>query len=495
MVRLIISAVLIAGLAGAQPVPQAADGVVVARLEDPRVMDAGVKIQVAGQLRVVRVLAGDLEEGDRFPFSWEYRAMQDEPRELEKRLPQGACVWLLMRGEGGWRPEPFLPYRGGGFAGGVALSLPGEQSPPEYWPPPDSSWKRALAHELRWVMDALAEKHGSELNPKWKILTRGAFVPAMNSPQRWFSAAGTLLSFLPVEETVEVYRGLAGSPYPNPRMAGLAGLVRAAQPGAAVEMERDWALLSQTLESIRVGPAMQSMPRLPKEDLLALARIAISEASAPAIEQTAAHHLHHAGPEALPYLAVLLENPLVSVRTVSIQSVCTLLRATVNPDPRYCEVIGLTKDAEREAEVTSYWRSRIQGMGYAQLRPPARYRAAPAIESYYSGMPMGERVWRVAVALRGERTSHPLRSQLDERDLTTLTAILSAMLEADFRHRKAFEQRVHQGRLQGAPLGREEFEADYGKLMAAWLAALEQARQQLSAAGWRALDDHLHDRQ
>ncbi|MCL4796512.1 MAG: hypothetical protein KJZ84_18255 [Bryobacteraceae bacterium] len=494
MVRVFGTVILTAGMAGAQVVPAALDAAVVGVLEAGRVVDEGVTIRAAGQLRVVRTLAGELKPNDRVPLAWEYRAAANEPREPEKRLPQGACLWLLKRAEGEWRPEPYLLDRAVVFAGAVAYPLPGDTMPPQYWPPPGSSWQRAVAHEMRWSMEALAQQHGAGLNPRRGFLRGGAMVSALTPPQRLFTVAANLLWQLPEKETRDVYRLLSESAFLNARMSGLAGLLRAAEPRAGRELERDWPMLEATLDSIRAGQAAHSMPRMPLQDQLALARIAVSDVGAPNLERTVALSLWSAGPVGLPYLAVLLEHPAEEVRSAAVMSLCQHLGAKVRNDRRYCPPSAPVRDPVRETEACALWRAMLREMGVEAPPLPSRYSSTEAAPPQVE-LPPEERFWLLAVRLEGSKNLLPLPAKLDERDRESLSAICASLLRSENERRKAFERLIHERRLAGATLERSAYEADSNARQAARGAALEEARRQLSAAGWQALEEALAETQ
>lgn len=491
MVRLLVVALLAVATLRAQPLPPAMDAAVVGIFEAAQVLDQGSTIRVAGHLRVARVLTGQVELDSRLPLSWEYRAAPYARVDPAKRFPEGPCVWLLRRAGDAWQPEPFLSDRGADFAGGFALPLPGESIPPQFWPPPGAPWQRALAHELRWTLDSLAQRHGAALNPRRKLITGGAFISSLTPPQRLFTAAANLLWSLPEEHTLPSYRGLFESPFPNARMAGLAGLLRAARPGAARDLEREWPLLEPAIESLRLARVTYAMRLMPVEDQLALARIAVSESGAPHIEQAVALQLAHTGRPALPFLALFLAHPSADVRSSAVMSLCRLLGAQMNVDPQYCPSSSPIRDPVREAEASGFWRSRLRELNVESWPRPSRYSAAP--ESLSGEAPLEDRFWLLAERIVNAGPPHPLLAALDSRDAEALRASCTALVQDEDEHRKAFQRLLHERRLAGAPLPREALDAENKARQAARAAAMEHTRRQLSSSGWQALEQALRE--
>jgi hypothetical protein len=493
MVRLLAAALLVTGIGGAQIIPAETDAAVVAVLEQPRVQDQGVVLSASGELRVVRALSGALREGDRVVVEWDYRPMVNEPREPEKRLPTGPGIWLLKRKGEGWQPQPFLHDRTSMFAGGAVFPVPPEPIPPQYFAPPGASWQRALAHELRWAMETLAQKHGEKLNPARRVLPTGGVAMATSPPQRLFLTAANLLSALAEDQTRETYRALAESAYSNARMVGLAGLLRANVPGAAGEIERDWIMLAPTMEAGRLFSAVRTMAQLPLEDRLALARLAISETAPPFLEQMVASQLGHLGGEgALPFLAVMLENPDVNVRSSAIMSVCNLLRKTIDEPERWCPNRGPILDEAQRREISLFWRARLQDMGEATLRTPGRY--ATAVEQApLEQVPLEERVYGFAITFTNTQGAHPVRNMLEERDRESLTAILEKLVKLERANQEELQRAIHQRRLQGLPPDRTLADNAMKTRVALQAEALEEMRRQLSPQGWRLVEQHLRD--
>lgn len=493
MFRLLAAAFLIAAIGAGQIVPAETDAAVVAVLEQPRVEDKGVLLHAAGQLHVVRVLGGSLREGDRLAVKWEFRAMPNEQREPEKRLPSGPGIWLLKRNGEAWQPQPFLHDRSSVFAGGVVFPLPPEPIPPQYLAPPGAPWHRAAAHEVRWAMEALAQKQGEKLNPERRVLPSGGVTMASSALQRLFLTAANLLSALPENQTRETYKAMAESAYSNIRMAGLVGLLRAGVPGSALEIERDWTLLAPTMEAGRLFTAASAMARLPVEDRLALARLAISEIAPPFLEQVVASQLGQRGGEgALPYLAVMLESPDVNVRSPAIMSVCNLLRSSIDEPERWCPNRGPILDETERREISFFWRARLQDMGQATLRAPGRY-ANAADQAPLEEVPIEERVYGLAMTFTNTQAGQPLREMLDERDRASLMAILQKFLNDERENQEAFQRALHQRRLQGLPPDRTLADNANKTRASLQAGALEEMRRQLSAQGWETVEKHLRD--
>lgn len=491
MVRLILPALLVTGICGAQILPPETDAAVVAILEQPRIDDQGVVLRTSGQLKVVRALSGPLQEGDRLALQWEFRAMPNEPREPEKRLPSGQGIWLLKRNGGEWQPQPFLQDRTSMFAGGVVFPLPPEPMPPQYLAPPGASWQRAAAHEVRWAMEWLAQKHGEKLNPERRVLPSGGVALTSTGPQRLFLVAAEFLAFLPPDHTQQTYQALAESAYPNARMVGLVGLLRAAVPGSALEIERDWSALAPTVEAGRLLSVGLPLARLPLEDRLALARLAISETAPPFLEESVASQLGHSGSDVvLPFLAVMLESPDPSVRSSALMSVCNLLRRTIDEPDRWCLNRLPVTDAAVEREILFFWRSRLRETRVASLRPPARYATAPA-RDLPEAVPLEERIQALAFTYTNTQSPHPLRGSLDERDASTLTTILESFLTADRENGAELQRQIHARRLQGLPPDRSLADAANRKRSDLQTGALEQLRRELSPAGWEQVEHHL----
>jgi hypothetical protein len=462
------------------------DAVVAGILEQPSALDEGPTIRASGHLRVVRVIAGDVAAGARLPLRWEYRASPNEPREAEKHFPAGPGLWILARDGETWKPQRFVTDFSTQFAGGYVYPLPGEQIPAQYWTELDARWERKLAHEVWWSLEQLAQQHGQALNPARKVLPNGAIWVRPTPAQRHFQAGSFLIWSAPESETLHIYHRLAESPYPNVRTPGFTGLLRAGVAGAAREMEKDWPLLAPTLEAIRISHGFRGIARLPKEDVFALARLALAEVVPPFFEAAVAGQLAPLGLEALPFTAAFLQNPDARVSGAAVATACLLLKETVDSPQRWCAV----RQSRTEPEVIAFWQDRMRDLDIQQRMLPGRYGLPGPNLPADVEIPVEERLWRVALFASRPDTL-PWKPPLSGRDREILLPVLDRLRREYERHVDAHSAMMHDRRRQGLPWDASLNDELKRKVKASRLAVLEQLRRELSSEGWTALEGVL----
>jgi len=467
--------------------PVQPDALVAGVIEEPRATAEGATVRVSGRLRVVRAIAGEVEPGAGLALRWEFRAAPNEAREAGMRLPAGPGLVLLARDGEGWKPQRFVTDSSAQFAGGYFFPIPGEQIPPQYWTEADAAWERKLAHEIWWTLEHLAQQHGHALNPARKVLTDGAILARPTPVQRHFRAGSFLLWTAPEPETLEIYYRLAQSPYPNVRTPGLTGLLRAGASGAAQEMEKDWPLLAPTLEAIRIYHGLRKIDRLPKEDIRALARMALNEVVPPFFESTVAGQLSVLGAEALPFTAAFLLHPDARVGGAAVATACQLLKATLDSPRRWCTA----RQSRTDPEVIDFWQDRLRDLGVRPQTLPGRYRSpepeAPAGEE----APAEDRLWRAALLASKPGTVLIWRPALSQRDEEILLPVFERLRREYEMLRETYSTRMQERRRKGLGPDAELHDEFNRRLREGRQAALGQLRSELSGEGWAALEGVL----
>jgi hypothetical protein len=467
--------------------PVRPDALVAGIIEEPRAVAEGGTVRASGHLRVVRAMAGEVAPGTRLELRWEYRAAPGELQEGGKHIPAGPGLLLLARDGESWKPQRFVTDSTAQFAGGYFFPLPGEQVPPQYWAEADARWERKLAHEIWWTLELLAQQHGQALNPARRVLTDGAILARPTPVQRHFRAGAFLLWTAPEPETLEIYYRLAQSPYPNVRTTGLTGLLRAGASGAALEMEKDWPLLAPTLEAIRIYRGLRNIERLPKEDIRALARMALNEVVPPFFESAVAGQLAPLGAEALPFTAAFLLHADARVSGAAVATACLLLKGTLDSPRRWCTV----RQSRTEAEVIEFWQDRLRDLGVRPRILPGRYRAAGPELSADAVVAVEDRLWRVALFASKPGTVVTWRPALSNRDREILLPVLERLRREYEVLREAHSAQMQERRRKG--LGRDpDLHDEFNrKVKDGRRAALEQLRRELSSAGWTTLEGVL----
>lgn len=490
MIRLVIVLLFVAATSHAQLAlrdPVRADALVAGMIEEPRAVAEGATVRASGRLRVVRTISGEIAPGTSLALRWEYRAAPDEAREAGRRLPAGPGLVLLARDGESWTPQRFVTDSSAQFAGGYFFPVPGEQIPPQYWTEAEARWERKLAHEIWWTLEHLAQQQGQALNPARRVLTDGAILARPTPVQRHFRAGSFLLWTAPEPETLEIYYRLAQSPYPNVRTPGLTGLLRAGATGAAQEMEKDWPLLAPTLEAIRIYHGLRKIDRLPKEDVRALARMALNEVVPPFFESTVAGQLSVLGAEALPFTAAFLLHPDVRVGGAAVATACELLKATLDSPRRWCA----TRQSRTEPEVIYFWQDRLRDLGIRPQTLPGRYRVpdpkAPAGEE----APAEDRLWRAALLASKPGAVLTWRPALSNRDREILLPALERLRREYEMLRETYSARMQERRRKGLGLDPDVQEEFNRKVKDGRRAALGQLRGELSGEGWAALEGVL----
>ncbi len=482
-----------------------AEAVVVGGLTGGTSADLVSKVQVSTQLVVKRVLKGEIAAGAQIPMSWEYHARPYEGPSETTKAPQGYGLWALKRSGGKWQPLP-IALMGWVPLGGTYLPMPDGEPTAEYAAGLNANGDERVAAQLAWSLSVQAAQLGNRLQGTGKSLDK---------EQTVFERTANLLSGVPLEASAGAYRKLLASPVPDLRAVAIAGLLRSADSSALAALERDAVFFSKSITAGRISYSVSTMNlREHPEALLPLARVATGETEIPSLDANVARHLEYSKRvEALPYLGVMLESWNSSTRVAAVMGFCSMvqpggpLTRLWNPQmSAQCPTRTPLRDEASESAVVEYWknwwaseREVIAALGpLPQVQVPARYRSAPSPQLVESAAVPLEQIFHGIVSMTVSMVKSgdlihvtPLGDRVSKEDEQTLKRI---SLETDQRLQQDFAALVRmmdEARAAGRKPSQEQTEAYNVQMQGVLREALDQARRELSGAGWRELEKQM----
>ena len=471
-----------------------ADAIVAGDIVEGTAADDGSSVRVSAVLQVLRVVRGSVVPQSRLRLAFTYVPSPVDGPDVTRVVPRGRALWLLEdAGNETWQPLPVatLPRS----LGGRLLPLPPGDLPPSWFYPADAPPERKLACELASALEVLAPKTG----------------PA----QMLFHEVSGLLLAIDGDAPVAVLRRLLESPAPALRAVALAGVLRRGDLDAVFLLERDLANLAPTVEAREISNSL-GMLQLDQNTaaIHSLGRAALAETELPGLEGQAASRLGWSKSlEALPYLAVMLESPDSFARAQAAMGLCTLLRPMerlwkADMAPHCPDHAPLRPD--EEAAILPYWkqwwvaeRASLRDVSLAVVHPPARYHAAPATAANGGAtevfdVPVEQRfrsLVSMVASFQRDSGAKPFRktliNSLDENDDEKLLRILLAVDRRLDEQRAADMRFVNAARLAGKPPDVGEMRKGAAAMDRILREGLEEARRDLSPAGWDAVQSHM----
>lgn len=490
--------------------------IVVGTLVTGTAVNDGSMVHVTGTLRPARIIRGNLAPGGDVVVRWDYQPIVFETPNQTMKVEPVFGLWMLDQppGEDLYRPLPVTGVRTNSM-GGVYIPLPQAAPAPPYLAPAGATPEAKLAGELGAGLDAIGGAFGDRLNPgSSQNLDR-----AVADARLQFSGLSKLLLAVKPAGSSGVLEQLAASSWPNLRTVGLDGLLRAGDRDAVFALERDVANLAPTLEAREFGMGFDPRAIADPDAVMALGRIALSEAAWPGIESAAAMWLGMSNiPQAMPYLGMLLESPNSSIRVAGVFSMCHAIQSA----PRGNALSGLWKpemaaecpnstplqNPAQEPDLVAYWKQWWQAeepqlSQKAQLpdvRMPARYANASA-PSGPSPVPSSMDVRLQFLITIGMHSLHPPQGipprpvpfarSLPPDDAAKLTQIiedLNAQLQAN---KQAHDKVVNQARMEGRLPRREETAQFSANEKAILGAGLDRLQRELSPRGWELTEQFM----
>jgi hypothetical protein len=473
-------------------------------------------------VRAEQVIRGNVRPGSEYRLAWEYRPVG---LGLIPQAPNEHGLWMLERDAGGTL-RPLRLDASNPFLGGYFLALPKLPAYAAQAFSSDSSPEGILAGTLAAALEVVAAAEGDRLKADLLIQRSGAVSLRLEEAARQFRAVALWFDALDSSAALPVCRRLAASPYPNLRAVGLAGLLRSGDEAALLKLERDAASLAETVHVIELARSIDSFLISNNNNpavALALARIAVGEAEIPTLDGKVFILLGRmARPEALPYLAVLMENPAQGMREMAIRGFCSFVRRA-QPSRRlewepYCPQRIPISDAALAERCSAFWRSWWEGQrrefeqdpAFPRPVPPARYATATlrpdysrdaSLEQTFGSVVRMFAAYRQMLAARASATPDrspsggrtPMSSRLstgDDEKLNQTTLDVMAKLDAQEQKMRDLQRaffakstQSNQDLLKAASKEPDEI----------LKRGLEELRWALSSQGWAEVEKFMRD--
>jgi hypothetical protein len=468
--------------------------VVVADVENGSAIDQGIQARVRATVTVVRNLQGNLNPGSVAALEWTFRPNAREPIAAGSGMPPMRALFFLRAGAGGIY-EP-LPIAGPGRFGGVFSEVPREASPLVSSLPPDASIQVKLAREMEWAFQKFAADP-VRLGPAFDVIAG-------------LDQAGS----------IEVFRDLSSSSEQALKLLGLMGRIRAGDPGAMLEFEKAQASLAPAFNRwhwTTYLTAINFANDLPSAH--AMGRAALAETVLPGLESLFLTRVPTTRSlEFLPYVAVMLNSPDISMREFAAQGFCRLLA----PQGLWTEGMSENcpnqipmQDTRRAESVITYWKdwwgshsAEVAGSAAVpQVTAPARYGVKPrVVQTSLAPEARFQAAVRMSVVATGRGSPDPLGSKMSAVDREVwdqVTRQVNSGLELNRDH--ALDVRASM-RLQGGlppptniPPRIEDLPAPVVQTAQALDAerqevlrkGLADAQSRLSPAAWQVLNDFM----
>lgn len=375
---------------------RSADVVFIGDIVGGTAVDLGSRIACKATVQVERFIKGDGAIGSEFTLSWEYEPYGMMPPEEARSVPRAHGLWMLRRAEDG----TFMPFQAAlqdRNLGGVYLRLPEIPVNAKLAYAADDSPEVKLAAELGSALQFAAENEGSNLNVDWKLPRfLGENNPILHA-QRDFQDLMQALEASGPAAAAPVYRYFLELTLPNLRAIGIRGVLRSGDTDAVFLLEKEAASFDNTLG---ISALVASVWHLPLDKNLpaahALARVAVGETEFSQLEASAASMLGELKrPEFLPYLAVILDSPVLGSRCAAVLAFCDAVRPSRGQDPQmagfwrpefseYCPVGAPIIDPVVERKDVLFWKQWWAGQreqfesedSFPRPMPPARYSTA-----------------------------------------------------------------------------------------------------------------------
>lgn len=492
----------------------AATDIVVADIINGSVAESGSGVRGIASIQVIRTLQGS-DVGSTLSLEWNYRASPNEPAG-NGQLPAIRALLFLKKSPSGTY-EPLRVGIGGAF-GGVYAEVPRTSSSLVTALTPDVPLEQKLAREVEWALDELVREHGADLAASPAQLAAGGPRAGPNRAPVELQALFEVIGGLKIENSRPVYKDLSAATDPNLKMLGLMGRIGSGETGAFEELEFAlpkltpvfnrwrWATFFRVLDFSGDLPAAHAM-----------ARMAVGETPIPGLETAFLRTIGSTHSfEFLPYLAVMLESPEVSVRQFTFQAFCALVRPQVNRSAQdlalwtrdmtaYCPTKIPMDDYEQDKKDhefwSQWWASHSTQIGQRTTLPrvsaPARYQAP--LNYIQTALPQGVRLQ----AMLPRANTPPGLTNPVTRELTLLIKAKKAT-EADLNvwnqvaeetnarladNQKRARDLLDQARLQRSDALRESARALDQERQDILRGGVQDLRNRLSINAWNALND------
>jgi hypothetical protein len=505
---------------------KAADVIIVGEIVDGSATDTGARVLCKAVVRAERVIKGGGGPGTPYPIAWDYQTYRGGNSEITSQLPKEYGLWLLQStGAGSFKPLAVFPFADG--LGGVFLrfvKVPAAGAPAY---PQDAPFDVKLAAELGSALEEMAAVDGDELDSQYRVPSSAVVNCSATLVQSRFMGFPRMLEGIDPVASLPTYRYLAVSARAAPLAVGVAGLLRSGDTEALFRLEKDADPIGRTVAYMDIAGGLLRVRLDSNLDAArALARASVGEAELPAIEKFAASKLASLRrPEFLPYLAVMMESPNADNRGAAAYSLCVSLRMSATQPSalsglwkpemeRYCPSgSGSTLEESYVAYWKRWWAEQKtqyeSDPSFPRPATPVRYHAAQRVnESARLEVPMEIRFRTLVNMLTatvgaGNSSSgaatgapsglNPLAGRLDATDQAKLAQIARAIADRLQAHQEKVTRTLEALRAQGKRLSLEEGRRLSDEQSQILTSGLDDARIQLSGAGWEQLQKYLLD--
>ncbi len=307
-----------------------ADLVFVGTIVSGQGIDHGPTVNCNVSVSLTRVLKGDLQPGQTMALAWQYEPQLNQGLQITTKVPKGAALFFLRKNE---EAGDYQVIRAGSYTlsmGGYLLPVPSGPLHSPYLYTAASSFEVMLAGELGAALEALATKDGDTLDV---YLARppfgGAAVPP-KAPQEdvdEYRSLCLLFNGLNAHAAEEVVRYFAGSPLAHLQAIGLLGELKLKDTSAILAMENNMDALGRTWTAFDFSFWASILDLHDKPfHINALGRMAIAESAWFGFDGMVVNTLARSDSlVAVPYLRVMLDNPISETRKVALNGLCATL--------------------------------------------------------------------------------------------------------------------------------------------------------------------------
>lgn len=337
---------------------------------------ASPSTRFSAQVRVVRMLQGNLQPGATVALDWPFPQPPGAgPSSAEPvTMSQHAVFFLDEQGQPLLVRFPGAPA----FLGGYLLPLPAETAVVPKEPVGGRTpVEAALLAEVLAAIQFWAAASGPQLDQAAVEARPGAWYPSVVAGH--FQQAISLMAEVDPSPLRQQFTDLLQSPSVHVRMVGIQGLLHLQDFAALRELERDYAAYHRAMRPVKFQQALRAWALSASPRAIDVAgRLAIHEDMEASLETAFAQGLAQARvPDTLPYLVTLLGSPHASTRMAALQGLCALtsnkgiyrtgdarslqrpaLLARYVPPAvaNFCPDAASVQNAQQEQEIQRFWR-------------------------------------------------------------------------------------------------------------------------------------------
>lgn len=487
--------------------------------------DNGSQVKVQAQVRVVRVVQGEIAQGTEIAVEWQYQPAPFEGPAVTAKVPKVRGLWFLRK-KTDLVYEALMAQMMPGVMGGFFTNVPTAPPPGALAYGPDDPRQTKVACEMAWALVDLVTNHSADFGPHRPEAPVGGVIAGWVRTRNEYQGLTMSLGALDTRSSKAAYAYLSTLPDPTLKLLGIGGRLGGGDTNAVFELERDIERLASTYDAVsfsRYFMSMELRKNIPATH--AIGRIALGETTIPGLDGLFAMQVSSTrNVEFTPYLAAMLRSPEPSTRGGALMGFCQLLGPTedggANPlwKPAmqgYCVNSVPMNDREQEQRSVRFWtewfeqnREELQRMAnLPRVAAPARYNVeAPTMEIVE--VPVEVR-FQSLLGLMQSRAEHyhsdtgafvdgpppgsdnPAGLRLSVEDLKTLKKITDAVNDRLTQQRNRSMEVLNAARLWGAMPDHSKMVELEDERQAILKAGLSELKAGLTGEGWQVVEGFM----